>query len=81
VPGYEADTWAGIGAPRGTPADVIERLNREVNAALESPGIKARYADLAETTFTGSPSHLGEFIASDTAKWAKVIKFAGIKAE
>jgi tripartite-type tricarboxylate transporter receptor subunit TctC len=81
VPGYEADTWAGIGAPRGTPADVIERLNREVNAALESPGIKARYADLAETTFTGSPNHLGEFIASDTAKWAKVIKFAGIKAE
>jgi tripartite-type tricarboxylate transporter receptor subunit TctC len=81
VPGYEADTWAGIGAPHGTPSEVIKRLNREVNAGLESQGIKARYADLAETTFTGSPSDLGEFIAGDTAKWAKVIKFAGIRAE
>lgn len=81
VPSYEADTWAGIGAPHGTPAGVIELLNREVNAGLESPSIKARYADLAETTFTGSPSDFGKFIADDTAKWAKVIKFAGIKVE
>lgn len=81
VPGYEADTWAGICAPHGTPAEVIARLNREVNAGLDSSGIKARYADLAETTIPGSPSDLGKFIANDTAKWAGVIKFANIKAE
>jgi len=81
VPGYEAETWAGICAPHGTPTEIIERLNREVDAGLESPAIKARYADLAETTFTGSPSNFGKFIANDTAKWAKVIKSAGIEAE
>jgi tripartite-type tricarboxylate transporter receptor subunit TctC len=81
VPSYEAETWAGICAPHGTPTEIIERLNHEVNAGLESPGIKARYADLAETTFTGSPSNFGKFIANDTAKWAKVIKSAGIEAE
>ena len=81
VPGYEASTWAGIGAPKGAPAELIERLNREINAGLQSPGIKARYADLGATAFAGSPADFGKFIAEDTEKWAKVIKFANIRAE
>jgi tripartite-type tricarboxylate transporter receptor subunit TctC len=80
VPGYEVSTWVGIGAPRGTPPEVIERLNREINAGLQSPSIMARYADLGATAFAGSPADFGKFMAEDTEKWAKVIKFAGIKA-
>jgi tripartite-type tricarboxylate transporter receptor subunit TctC len=81
VPGYEVSTWAGIGAPRGTPREVIERLNREINAGLESPRIKARYADIGATAFAGSPADFGKFMAEDTEKWANVVKFAGLKAE
>src|SRR5262245_14525623 len=77
VPGYEATTWAGIGAPKGTPAEVIERLNREINAGLASPGIKARYADLGGTPFTSSPTEFRKFIVEDTEKWAKVVTFSG----
>jgi tripartite-type tricarboxylate transporter receptor subunit TctC len=79
VPGYEVSVWAGIGAPRGTPPDIIERLNREINAGLESSGIKARYADMGATAFAGSPAEFGKFIAEDTEKWAKVIRAANIK--
>jgi tripartite-type tricarboxylate transporter receptor subunit TctC len=79
VPGYEVSTWAGIGAPRGTPPDIIERLNREINAGLESSGIKGRYADMGATAFAGSPAEFGKFIAEDTEKWAKVIRAANIK--
>jgi tripartite-type tricarboxylate transporter receptor subunit TctC len=81
VPGYEVSTWAGIGAPRGTSSEVIERLNHEINAGLESPSIKARYADLGAIVFLTSPAEFGEFLAQDTEKWAKVIKFASIKAK
>jgi tripartite-type tricarboxylate transporter receptor subunit TctC len=81
VPGYEVTTWAGIGAPRGTPPEVIDRLNREINAGLDSPRLKARYADLGATAFAGSPADFGKFMADDTEKWAKVIKFANIRAE
>jgi tripartite-type tricarboxylate transporter receptor subunit TctC len=81
VPGYEVTTWAGIGAPRGTPPEVIDRLNREINAGLDSPRLKARYADLGATAFAGSPADFGKFMAEDTEKWAKVIKFANIRAE
>jgi len=81
VPGYEVSTWAGIGAPRGTPPDIIERLNREINAGLESAGIKARYADMGATPFAGSPAEFGKFMAEDTEKWAKVIRAANIKVE
>jgi len=81
VPGYEVSTWAGIGAPKGTPPEVIDRLNREINAGLNSPRIKARYADLGATPFAGSPADFGKFMAEDTEKWAKVIKFANIRAE
>jgi tripartite-type tricarboxylate transporter receptor subunit TctC len=81
VPGYEVSTWAGIGAPRGTPPEIIERLNREINAGLASPGIKARYADLGATTFAALPADFGRFMAEDTEKWTKVTKFSGAKAE
>jgi tripartite-type tricarboxylate transporter receptor subunit TctC len=81
VPGYEASTWAGVGAPKNTPAEIIEKLNREINAALSDPKIKARLADLGGTALVGSPADFGKLISDETEKWAKVIKFAGIKAD
>jgi tripartite-type tricarboxylate transporter receptor subunit TctC len=81
VPGYEVSTWVGIGAPKGTPSEVIDMLNREINAGLDSPRIKARYAELGATPFAGSPADFGKFMTEDTEKWAKVIKFANIRAE
>jgi len=81
VPGYDASTWYGIGAPKGTPADIIDKLNMEINAALADPKFKARLADLGGTTLSGSPADFGKFIADETEKWGKVVKFAGIKAE
>jgi tripartite-type tricarboxylate transporter receptor subunit TctC len=80
VPGYEASTWNGIVAPKGTPADVIQKLNGAIDAALADASIKARLADLGATTMPGSSAEFGKFLADETAKWAKVIKFAGIKA-
>jgi tripartite-type tricarboxylate transporter receptor subunit TctC len=81
VPGYESSTWYGIGAPRSTPAEIIERLNVEINAALADPKLKARLADLGGTAIGGSPADFGKLIAADTEKWGKVVKFAGIKPE
>ncbi len=81
IPGYEVSTWAGVGAPRGTPAEIVAKLNREINAGLASPTIQAKYADLGYTMFITSPAEFGSFIAEDTAKWAKVIRTANIKAE
>ncbi len=80
VPGYEASTWNGIVAPKGTPADVIEKLNGAINAALADATIKAHLADLGATTMPGSSAQFSNFLADETAKWAKVITFAGIKA-
>jgi len=80
VPGYEATGWTGIGAPRNTPAEIIDKLNKKINAALADPKIKARFADLGSTVFASSPADLETFIAAYTEKWAKVIKFAGAKA-
>jgi tripartite-type tricarboxylate transporter receptor subunit TctC len=80
VPGYEASTWNGIVAPKGTPADVIEKLNGAINAALADTTIEARLADLGATTMPGSSAQFGKFLADETAKWAKVIKSAEIKA-
>jgi tripartite-type tricarboxylate transporter receptor subunit TctC len=80
VPGYEASIWQGIGAPRATPAEIVEKLNREINAALADARIKTRLTDLGGTVLPGSPSDFGKFIADETEKWAKVIKFAGITA-
>ena len=81
VPGYEASSLYGIGAPRNTPAEVIDRLNKEVNAALADPKLKARLADLGGTPFGGSSAEFGKMMADETEKWGKVVKFAGIKPQ
>jgi tripartite-type tricarboxylate transporter receptor subunit TctC len=80
VPGYEASTWYGIAAPKGTPPDVIGRLNREANAALADARFKARLADLGGTGLAGSPADFAGLIAGETEKWGRVVKFAGVKA-
>jgi tripartite-type tricarboxylate transporter receptor subunit TctC len=79
VPGFETSDWVGIGAPKNTSAEIVAKLNLEINAGLADPKIKARLFDLAGTPFSNSPADLGKFIADETEKWAKVIKFAGIK--
>ena len=80
VPGYEASAWWGVGAPKDTPADIVEKLNKEINAALADPKMKARLADLGCTVLAGSPGDFGKLIAEETEKWGKVVKFAGIEA-
>jgi tripartite-type tricarboxylate transporter receptor subunit TctC len=79
VQGYEASAWWGIGAPKNTPAEIVEKLNAEINAGLADPKMKARLADLGGTVLPGSPAEFGKLIADETEKWAKVIKFARIK--
>ena len=81
VPGYEAGSWFGIGAPKRTAADIIEKLNTAVNAGLEIPGIKARLAELGASAIPGSPAQFGSFIVQETEKYAGVIRTAKIKAE
>ena len=81
VPSYEASLWMGIGAPNKTPAEIIDKLNKEVNAGLADPTLNARLADLGGTPLSGSPVDFGKLIADETEKWAKVIKFANIKPE
>jgi tripartite-type tricarboxylate transporter receptor subunit TctC len=81
VPGYEASGWSGIGAPKNTPTEIVDKLNSAINAALADPKIKARLADLGGTVLTGSSAEFGKLIADETDKWAKVVKFAGIKPE
>jgi tripartite-type tricarboxylate transporter receptor subunit TctC len=80
VPGYETSSWFGIGAPAGTPADIIETLNRETNAGLADPVINARLADMGCMVLTGSAADFGKLIADETEKWGKVIRDGGIKA-
>ena len=81
VQGYEASSWYGVGAPKGTPTDIIDKLNEEINAGLADPKIRARLADLGGTVFSGSPADFGKFIADETEKWAKVIRAANIKLQ
>jgi tripartite-type tricarboxylate transporter receptor subunit TctC len=81
VPGYEGTGWQGIGAPRNTPADVIDKLNSEINAGLVDPKLKSQFANLGAETFPSSPAQFGKFIAEYTEKWAKVIRAAGVKVE
>jgi tripartite-type tricarboxylate transporter receptor subunit TctC len=81
VPGYEASGWQDIGAPKNTPADIIGTINKESNAALIDPKMKARIADLGGVPSPMKPSEFGKFIAEETEKWGKVIRAAGIKAE
>ena len=79
VPGYEASSWFGFGAPRSTPADVIGTLNKEINAGLADPKMKARLAGIGGTVLAGTPADFARLIAEETDKWGKVVKFAGIK--
>jgi tripartite-type tricarboxylate transporter receptor subunit TctC len=81
VPGLEASIWQGVGAPRNTPPEIVEKLNREINTALADPKVKARFGDLGATVFPGSPADFGRFIGAEIEKWGKVIRAAGIKAE
>jgi tripartite-type tricarboxylate transporter receptor subunit TctC len=81
LPGYEASSWDGIGAPANTPLEIVGILNKQVNAALADPTFKARLADLGAEPFAGSPAKFGKFIVDYTEKWGKVIRAAGIKAE
>jgi tripartite-type tricarboxylate transporter receptor subunit TctC len=81
VPGYEASAWQGIGAPKDTPAEIIDRLNKEINVGLADPKLKAKIAELGAVPIPMTPVEFGKFIASETEKWAQVAKFAGIKAE
>jgi len=81
VPGYESSAWYGVVAPRSTPADIVDKLNKEINAALIDPKLKAQLADLASTTLSGSPADFGRLVDAEIAKWGKVVKFAGMKPE
>ena len=81
VPGYEASFWWGVGAPKNTPAEIMDRLNKEINAGLADPKMKARLADLGGTVLPGTPADFGKLIADETEKWGKVIQAANIKAE
>ena len=81
LPGYEASQWFGIGVPRNTPAEIVEKLNKEINAGLADPKINARLADLGGVALPGSPAEFGKLIAAETEKWGKVIRAANIKAE
>jgi tripartite-type tricarboxylate transporter receptor subunit TctC len=81
VPGYEASSWYGIGAPAGTPAEIVDKLNKEINAGLADAKIKARFADLGGTVLPGSAADFGKLIADETEKWGKVVRAANIKAD
>ncbi len=81
VPGYETSTWYGIGAPKKTPAEIVDRLNKAINAGLADPEVTARLAALGSSAFPVSPAEFGKFIADETEKWAKVIRFARIEPE
>jgi tripartite-type tricarboxylate transporter receptor subunit TctC len=81
VPGYEASNWSGLGAPKNTPAEIVVKLNKEINAGLADPKLRARLADLGGTVLAGSPADFGKLIADETEKWGKVVKFVGIKAD
>jgi len=81
VPGYEADVWHGVGAPKNTPADIIAKLNKEIGAALADPGMIAKFANLGAEPMPMSPGEFGQFVVAEIDKWAKVVRFAGVKLE
>jgi tripartite-type tricarboxylate transporter receptor subunit TctC len=81
VPGYDASAGLGVGAPRNTPAPIVERLNREINAVLSDPKMKERLADLGGTVLAGSPTDFGKLIVDETEKWARVVKLSSAKPE
>ena len=79
VPGYEASQWFGVGLHKNTPAEIVDKLNKEINVALADAKMKARLADLGTTVFPGSPADFGKLIADETEKWGKVVKSSGVK--
>jgi tripartite-type tricarboxylate transporter receptor subunit TctC len=81
VPGYEASAWFGMGVPKGTPAEIVNKLNSEINAGLADPKLKARLADLGGMLIPGTPADFGRLLAEETEKWAKVVKFSGAKPD
>ena len=81
LPGFEASSWYGMGAPKNTPVEIVDKLNKEINAALADPKMKARLADLGGTPLLGSPADFGKLIADETEKWGKVVRAANIKAQ
>ena len=81
VPGYEASGWFGVGVPKGTPDEIIDKLNKEINAILAGPKAKARFAELGASLMPGSPADFGKFVADETDKWAKVVKFSGARPD
>jgi tripartite-type tricarboxylate transporter receptor subunit TctC len=81
VPGFETSDWGGVSAPKSTPSDLVDKLNKEINTALADPKFKARLADLGAAPFPGSPAQFGTFIADETEKWGKVVRAANIKAD
>ncbi len=81
LPGYEASSFHGIAAPKGTPAEIVDKLNKEINAALAAPKLKARLADLGGTVLTGTPADFGRFMAEEIEKWGRVVKFSGAKED
>ena len=81
LPGYEASAWYGFGAPRGTPPEIIEKLNKTVNEILADPAVKAKFADMGATLIVSSPADFGKYVAAETEKWGKVVKFSGAKPD
>ena len=81
VAGYEARTWAGVGVPKGTPTDIILRLNREINDGLANPSIRVRLADIGTIPMLFTPDEFGAYIAAETEKWGKVVRNAGIRPD
>jgi tripartite-type tricarboxylate transporter receptor subunit TctC len=81
LPGYEASFWYGVGVPKNTPAEIVDKLNEAINAGLADPTIKARLADLGGVPMPMSPAEFGKFSADETEKWAKVVKFSGAKPD
>jgi len=81
VPGYDASPWWGVGVPKNTPADIVDKLNKEINAGLADPKMRARIVDLGATVLVGTPAEFGKLLAEETEKWGKVVKFASIKVD
>jgi tripartite-type tricarboxylate transporter receptor subunit TctC len=81
VPGYEASSWYGLAAPKGTPAEIVAMLNSTVNAGLADPKLKMQFADQGATVFACSPADFGQFVAAESDKWGKVVRFAGLRPD